>query len=310
MYGANFNTRADDTTYAFDQDTGEVRGLGLGVPGGNSNKLFLTIWDGGGRDTYDFSDYDAGTSLNIDLSPGGFSVTTDAQRAMLGTVTTPEQRDLLGLPIGASVPARGNVFNALQSQGDPRSLIEDAVGGAGNDTIGGNDMFSNELSGGNGDDFIFGRAGRDFLLGGEGNDYLVGGTLVFNEPDGDDDLDGGPGNDGLDGGAGGDNLVGGPGRDAFIFYQGESTGFLGDEVRDFTPGEDLIIVRGVREADVDVVDDNIIDANDGALASIVDGVEFGILINAGVNVVVLGVRSLAVGTDIVFQSIDPPFVSV
>ena len=36
------------------------------------------------------------------------------------------------------VQARGNVFNALQFQGDTRSLIENAVGGSGNDHLVGN----------------------------------------------------------------------------------------------------------------------------------------------------------------------------
>ena len=36
--------------------------------------------------------------------------------------------------------ALGNVYNAFQYNNDPRSLIENATGGGGNDTIGGNDV--------------------------------------------------------------------------------------------------------------------------------------------------------------------------
>ena len=70
--------------------------------------------------------------------------------------------------------ARGQVFNALQYNGDVRSLIENANGGSGNDTISGNS--ANNVLTGNG--------GMDTLVGGFGNDNLTGGagadTFVFN----------------------------------------------------------------------------------------------------------------------------------
>ena len=58
--------------------------------------------------------------------------------------------------------------------------IEDATGGAGNDTINGNDAANrlvgnagtDVLSGGGGDDFILGGAGKDSLNGGAGNDLF------------------------------------------------------------------------------------------------------------------------------------------
>jgi len=67
------------------------------------------------------------------------------------------------------------------------TLIENAFGGDGNDTLIGNDQ-SNTLSGGRGNDTISGGEGVDYLFGNVGDDTLSGG-------DGDDYLYGGTGND-------------------------------------------------------------------------------------------------------------------
>ncbi len=72
--------------------------------------------------------------------------------------------------------------------------IENAEGGAGSDTIFGNDG-NNALRGMDGDDEIDGFGGDDELLGGAGADELRGG-------EGHDLLDGGAGDDTIDGGAG------------------------------------------------------------------------------------------------------------
>lgn len=142
MYGANFNTNAGNTTYSWSPTTGEmfINGVGQGAPGGN--RVFLTVWDGNGNDTYDFSNYTS--NLSINLSPGQFSVTSAAQLANLG--------------FGNMAP--GNVFNALQYNGDTRSLIENANGGSGDDWIVGNDA-NNTLIGGGGNDTIDGGSGTD-----------------------------------------------------------------------------------------------------------------------------------------------------
>jgi hypothetical protein len=55
------------------------------------------------------------------------------------------------------------------------TIIENAVGGSGNDTITGNDA-ANLLSGGAGNDTLTGGAGDDTLNGGTGDDILNGGT--------------------------------------------------------------------------------------------------------------------------------------
>jgi Ca2+-binding RTX toxin-like protein len=153
MYGADFGTNASDTSYTFSTLTGElfINGVGQGAPGGN--RIFRTLWDGGGVDTYDFANFTGDQS--IDLTPGGYSLMSTAQRANLGDGQF----------------AHGNLYNALQFQGDSRSLIENATGGSGNDTITGN-AANNVLSGNAGNDTLDGGAGVDKLLGGAGNDTI------------------------------------------------------------------------------------------------------------------------------------------
>ncbi len=150
MYGADFTTNAGNTYYSFDPTTGEmyIDGVRQGAPGGN--RIFLTIWDGNGIDTYNFSNYT--TNQTIDLTPGGWSVLSYAQLAQLS--------------VANNIYARGNVFNALQYQGDSRSLIENAIGGSGSDIIIGNQANNS----------LYGSAGNDYLVGATGTNYLDGGT--------------------------------------------------------------------------------------------------------------------------------------
>src|SRR5690606_9973342 len=186
LYGANFNYNSGNTTYKW-------------AP--NKKVIFETVWDGGGVDTYDFSRYKS--NLDISLAPGDFSNTGSGQNAHLN-----------GGESGAKIFARGNIWNALQYDNDPRSLIENAIGGSGNDRILGNKA-KNTLTGNGGHDRLLGDAGNDDLRGGAGNDSLFGGTGndKLNGGGGKDNLTGQAGNDKLVGGAGDDKLVGGGGRD-------------------------------------------------------------------------------------------------
>ena len=73
-----------------------------------------------------------------------------------------------------------------------------------------------KLSGGKGNDTIYGRDGTDYLYGNSGNDSLDG--------EGDDDsLDGGSGNDILRGGEGTDTIKGGSGNDILFSPAGKGT---------------------------------------------------------------------------------------
>jgi VCBS repeat-containing protein len=147
MYGANYTTNSGDTVYKWSSMTGEmfINGVGQGAPAGN--KIFLTIWDGGGHDTYDFSNY--GTDLRVDLQPGAWTTVSTAQLADLDAYFAP----------GAHLAA-GNIANALLYNDNPASLIEDVVGGWGNDVITGN-IADNVFTGAHGNDALDGGAGTN-----------------------------------------------------------------------------------------------------------------------------------------------------
>ena len=159
MYGANYTTNGTDTVYSFDRSTGQEFIDNVGQTDAGGNRVFRTIWDGGGEDTYDFSNYH--TNLVIRLDPGSWSLTSKAQLALLDR--------------GTHHFARANVFNALLHDGDERSLIENAIGGSGRDRLIRN-IADNELTGNGGGDTISGKDGSDHLIGGLGADILSGGA--------------------------------------------------------------------------------------------------------------------------------------
>lgn len=156
MYGADYQTNSGNTVYRWTPGNGKTFVNGDVAINPGANRIFATIWDGGGRDTYDLRAYS--NDLTIDLAPGGFSAFKRSQLADLG-----------GGPNNGD--ARGNIFNALLVDNDRRSLIENAKGGSGDDRIGGN-AGKNQLYGNKGDDILYGLGGKDFLIGGTGRDYF------------------------------------------------------------------------------------------------------------------------------------------
>ncbi len=137
------------------------------------------------------------------------------------------------------------------------TVIENAIGGDGGDTITGNSA-ANHIQSMRGDDHIDGLGGDDVLDGGSGNDTLYG-------RDGTDTLIGGDGNDILDGGAGNDTLLGGTGEDRAAYA-------------DATAGVTVDLTRAVQDtagAGHDVFD-GIEDVSGSAFADHLSG-------NAGVN---------------------------
>ncbi len=214
MYGANYTTNATDSVYTFSQTTGEmfINGVGQGAPSGN--KILLTIWDGGGNDTIDASNYAGGVS--IDLRPGAFSTVDQAQLA----------NHLAFQNLVALAP--GNIAMSLLYNNDGRSLIENARGGAGNDMFVGN-VANNVLDGGAGSDTVIftGTTGISVTMNDTGADVIVthdgetdtlrsieniGGTIANDTLTGNSQnntLVGGGGADTLSGGAGDDRLIGG-----------------------------------------------------------------------------------------------------
>ena len=159
MYGADFSTNATNTVYKWKPGSGDTLVNGKVAIDAGGNRIFATIWDGGGKDTYDLSSYKTGVS--VDLRPGQHSKFSDVQLALLNFET--------------DVYARGNIFNALLFKGDTRSLIENAKGGSGGDVLRGNQA-ANTLQGNGGNDKLFGMVGNDKLYGGTGTDQLTGGA--------------------------------------------------------------------------------------------------------------------------------------
>ena len=216
LYGANYNTNNTDTVYTFSQTTGEmfINGVGQGAPSGN--KIFLTIWDGGGNDTIDVSNYNNG--VTIDLRPGEFSTVDSAQLA-----NSLAYQNLTSL-------APGNFAMSLLYNNDARSLIENAIGGNGNDMFIGN-IANNFFDGRGGSDTVvftsvtgvnvtLNDTGTDVvvthdgetdtlrsienIVGTSGNDVLIGNNqdnALYGSLGGADTLTGNDGNDTLVGGS-------------------------------------------------------------------------------------------------------------
>ncbi|WP_346659195.1 MULTISPECIES: M10 family metallopeptidase C-terminal domain-containing protein [unclassified Bradyrhizobium] len=88
MYGANYTTQSSNMVYAWSPTTGQeiINGVGQLAPGGgaggSANRIYETVWDGGGVDTYDLSNYT--TNLGINLNPGASSLFSSVQLANLG----------------------------------------------------------------------------------------------------------------------------------------------------------------------------------------------------------------------------------
>ena len=146
LYGADFTTNAGDTTYSWSPSTGahlrrrrarDRAGRQPGVP------------DHLGRRRRWTPTTSRTTRTDLEDRPRARAATRPSSAAQLA--------DLGGGPNGGH--ARGNVFNALQYRGDPRSLIENAVGGGGDDAITGN-AARNRLDGGAGGDRLAGRDER------------------------------------------------------------------------------------------------------------------------------------------------------
>jgi len=152
----------------------------------------------GGRDN-DTADYSASNAaVNVDLSTG----------------------------IGTGGHAQGDTYNGID--GIIGSAFNDTLIGFDIESRTGEDIFWNILRGGEGDDFIDGRAGADELFGDGGNDTILGGS-------GTDVMFGGTGRDSLVAGEGGDTVFGGAGADTIIGNDGADS-LLGDE------GDDTFIV--------------------------------------------------------------------
>ena len=119
------------------------------------NKIFMTLWDGGGNDTYDFSNY--ATNLSVNLNPGAWTTASATQLATLGN----------------GHYAAGNIANALLYNGNTASLIEN-VDRRLRQRHDGRQRADNQLTGGRGNDTLDGGPGADTaMFSGNQSDYTV-----------------------------------------------------------------------------------------------------------------------------------------
>jgi len=147
LYGANMNYHSGDDVYTFDPKT----------------PFLHTIWDGGGNDTISVANFSSGCTIN--LNQGTYSSITYVPDSGAGITwnTAPPADTYLG------------VNNLAIAYG---CVIENAVGGSGNDTLLGNDA-NNHLTGGAGNNTLDGGAGIDTAIyTGNYSAYTLAGTAT------------------------------------------------------------------------------------------------------------------------------------
>jgi Ca2+-binding RTX toxin-like protein len=165
----------------------------------NGNDGADTILGGAGNDTL------SGGSDNDTLSGGLGNDTLDGGGGA-DTASYAGETDDMFIDLAAGTARRGSAEDPVE---DTLILIDNVLGGAGNDTIAG-DADANSLDGGAGNDTLNGAGNADTLNGGEGDDTLNGGdgNDTVNGGEGDDTINYtfGDGADTVDGGAGFDTL--------------------------------------------------------------------------------------------------------
>ena len=157
IYGADMTTRAGNTVYTFNQN----------------QYAFQSIYDAGGTDTIDLSGFTRASI--VDLRPGSYSsigLFSAAQQIAFWT----DQFPAFATFIAQQINGEPLLYTGVDNVGIAfTTVIENAIGGSGNDEIQGNDA-ANDLRGGAGDDALDGGIGNDILDGGAGADRLIGGA--------------------------------------------------------------------------------------------------------------------------------------
>lgn len=212
-----FRAFTGNTTYGVGTNITETQNPVWNVLSTWAGSRAFTIADGGGTDTVNFSNFSQNQRIDLTV------VSASSTRA----------------PISSIGGATGNMSLAVGT------VIENAVGGAGNDTIIGNSS-NNIFTGNGGSDFFDTFDGRDTVYGGSGNDtvYSGGGNDSADGGIGSDTLYGGSGNDTLDGGDDGDRIYGETGGDTLYGGGGNDSLYAGDNDDSAYGGEGNDIVYG------------------------------------------------------------------
>ena len=141
LYGSSAFTGG--TTYGFNTNIDAGRSAALAALADYADESAFCIVDDGGNDTLDFSGFGADQTIDLTVVTG----TSTGIFSNVGGLT-------------------GNMSLAVGT------VIENAIGGSGNDVITGNDS-GNTLTGNAGDDRIAGKGGADRIDGGAGTDTVV-----------------------------------------------------------------------------------------------------------------------------------------
>lgn len=313
LYGANKNTRSDDTIYSWEPD----------------QQIYETLWDGGGNDTIDWSNQITPVNINLnhgtwsDIGPsrwdGKTNINTNlaiAYDTLIENVNGGSSNDVL----------TGNSADNIINGGDGDDELH---GGKGADIFdfeatlrGGNDV----MYGGPGDDVYVIDSSSDMVveLTNEGVDiiwsgesyslaelenieklYLFGsdpinatGNILANELRGNDNdniLNGAEGNDFLVSSAGNDTLSGGEGVDTAVYLSAKDDYIINIsnpnwQIEDVTGDIDsLTSIERLKFVDINIAFD--LDSNAGDVAKII-GAVFGTktlkekgLIGIGMNLI-------------------------
>ena len=281
LYGANMTTRSGDTVYGFNSNADRAWFTATSA----TASLIFAVWDGGGSDTLDFSGYTQ--AQTIDLRQGAFS--------SVGGLT-------------------GNVAIA---QG---VVIENAIGGSGNDNIRGNSA-NNRITGNGGVDQIDGGLGTDTVVfSGARSAYTITwngqvATIVGNgqnatvinveffaftdqtvtaAPTGGLSVSGDLTNDLMNGTAFIDNLYGGGGNDTLNGLAGNDNlnGGLGNDILNGGDGDDTL----VGGAGDDILDGgagtDLVDYQNGATAGVTVNLSTGVSTGGGGSDTLVGIENI------------------
>jgi hypothetical protein len=159
IYGANMTTRTGDTVYGFHSNAGDQI---YRFSSAASERVFA-IWDAGGNDTIDASGYTLPSIIN--LHQGAFS-----SMGSLSGSTTERMTDNISIAYGA--------------------IVENAIGGFGNDTLIGNEVDNMLIGNGGEDTAVFSGARAQYRVHQLANGDIQIADLRAGSPDGTDTVRG------------------------------------------------------------------------------------------------------------------------
>ena len=188
---------------------------------------------GSGTDTASWAGSNAGVTARLHTPDprgghaqgdtfGGTTTFTYRDKGERVTVTLPDIENLIGSSYD-DVLAGDQRANRISGGAGDDILYGGPGGDSTNKDVMYGDSGNDKVYGGRGDDSLYGGSGSDKLYGGPDDDKLYGGS-------GSDRLVGGDGNDILDGGTGDDILEGGAGADIFRFSRRDGD----DDITDFS----------------------------------------------------------------------------